>query len=369
MRGSLYKRDARWYVSVRNTYPLGVLDADAARTRHETMPTPPRRGTTADWVAYHRAMTCWLEHGTQTRVDCELAHVWDAYLASPRRPDTGASTLGIYAAQWGAFVDWCQEKGVLLLTQVNESVAERYMNHLLTRVGKNTWNKHLSLLKLVCKVMRVNPSPFAGIPNKIPEKHTHRALSTPEMERVLARARGEIETFLLLGLYSGLRLVDCATLQWSEVDLATGRITRTPRKTGRKRPDPVLIPIHPRLALHLYERVREDGDVLPATARRYARDRSAVSKAVKRVFGAAHVHANGTGKAGFHSLRHTFVTLMHEAGAPAAVVEAIVGHATTAMNQRYTHIGFEAAQRAVALLPEVGRITLRERADSCIVRA
>jgi integrase len=39
----------------------------------------------------------------------------------------------------------------------------------------------------------------------------------------------------------------------------------------------------------------------------------------------------------FHSLRHTAVSLLKDAGVPDAVVMALVGHESTAISQRYTH--------------------------------
>jgi hypothetical protein len=56
---------------------------------------------------------------------------------------------------------------------------------------------------------------------------------------------------------------------------------------------------------------------------------------------------------GFHSLRHTFVSLYRESNAPLAVVESIVGHSNPSMTRHYTHVGELAAGRAVALLPSV----------------
>jgi Phage integrase family len=56
---------------------------------------------------------------------------------------------------------------------------------------------------------------------------------------------------------------------------------------------------------------------------------------------------------GFHSLRHTFVSLCRESNAPLAVVESIVGHSNPAMTRHYTHVGELAAGQAVAALPWV----------------
>ncbi len=53
---------------------------------------------------------------------------------------------------------------------------------------------------------------------------------------------------------------------------------------------------------------------------------------------------------GFHSLRHTFVSLQAERGTPQSTVQAIVGHGSPAMTQHYTHITNEAAQQAAKVL-------------------
>jgi integrase len=55
----------------------------------------------------------------------------------------------------------------------------------------------------------------------------------------------------------------------------------------------------------------------------------------------------------FHSLRHTAVSLLKDAGIPDAVVMALVGHESTAISYRYTHVGKESLAKAAAALPEL----------------
>jgi integrase len=117
--------------------------------------------------------------------------------------------------------------------------------------------------------------------------------------------------------------------------------------------------------------------VLPEFAALYLKNTSEMSKRVHKHFEACGVRTQkpGTGyivkkdtkgrerrvysgkravvEVGFHSLRHTFVSLCREANAPLAVVEAIVGHANPAMTRHYTHIGEAAATTAVAALPDI----------------
>ena len=55
----------------------------------------------------------------------------------------------------------------------------------------------------------------------------------------------------------------------------------------------------------------------------------------------------------FHSLRHTAVSLLKDAGIPQAVVQELVGHDSEQMSALYTHVGPEALERAAAALPEI----------------
>jgi integrase len=55
----------------------------------------------------------------------------------------------------------------------------------------------------------------------------------------------------------------------------------------------------------------------------------------------------------FHCLRHTAVTMMKEAGIPAAVVMELVGHDSEQMSGVYTHVGAEAMRKAANSIPDL----------------
>jgi integrase len=60
--------------------------------------------------------------------------------------------------------------------------------------------------------------------------------------------------------------------------------------------------------------------------------------------------AAGLDGVGFHSLRHTFVTLLAEQGTPLPVTMSLVGHMSARMTRHYTHISANAAREAVERL-------------------
>jgi integrase len=228
------------------------------------------------------------------------------------------------------------------------------------------------LLTLVFRVVKrkakITDNPWEEIQRKRLVTHSRRELTVDELRTVCQSAAGELRVLLALGVYSGLRLGDCATLRWGETDLRRSIITRIPNKTGRRNPKPVIVPIHPVLLAMLNELPADNrGEyVLPELAALYAERIDAITDRVQAHFKACGIKVwkPGTGpdskegkraviEVGFHSLRHTFVSLCRESNAPLAVVESIVGHSSPAMTRHYTHVGELAAGRAVGLLPSV----------------
>jgi integrase len=300
-----------------------------------------------------------------------LAAAWGAYLKAPNRRDSGKSTLCQYEYQFEAFARWADERpGVETLADVTPDIARDYAGHLAQTVSPATFNKHLALLSMVWRTLakpgRVQSNPWAEseIGRKVAAPHSRRELTVDELRRVCGTAQGELRTLLAVGLYSGLRLGDAATLRWEETDLLRGVIRRIPNKTGRRNPKPVHVPIHSTLAAMLAEtpETRRKGYILPGMAADYLHRRDAVTDIVQAHFRECGIETSkpGTGgdtgqraviEAGYHSLRHSFVSLCRAADVPLSVVESIVGHSSPAMTRHYTHTGEAAAAAAVAALP------------------
>jgi integrase len=312
---------------------------------------------------------------------------WEAYRTAPSRPDSGPRTLAGYESQWNRFADWMKDAhpDKPALRDVSREIAGVYAADLAKNFGGATYNKHIALLSLVFRTLAENPDarltadPFAKVSRKRAVANSRRELTLEELARVCAAITGEMRALFAIGLYTGLRLGDAATLRWQETDLARGIIMRIPNKTARRNPKPVTVPLHPSLAAMLAttpEKKRR-GYVLPETADLYQRDAAALSKRIQDLFehNGIKTEAEGTGfvraknedgqekwehtgkravvEVGFHSLRHSFVSLCRASGAPLAVVESLVGHSSPAMTRHYTHTGEAAARVSVEALPYI----------------
>lgn len=92
--------------------------------------------------------------------------------------------------------------------------------------------------------------PVAGLEALAQSSAPRRAFTLDEIRKLLAVAEPDWRTMILLGLYSGQRLQDCARLTWREVDLLQGCISLETEKTGRRQ----VIPVAEPLARHLVTR-------------------------------------------------------------------------------------------------------------------
>ena len=141
------------------------------------------------------------------------------------------------------------------------------------------------------------------------------------------------------------------------------RISLVPRKTRRKSGLAVVIPIHPVLYGVLSE-INEDnrrGVVLPECAASYLKSQTHFSLKLKKVFKACGIETTWRGAegkharcdVGFHSLRHTFVSMAANAGASLDLVRKIVGHTSPAMTRHYFHADEGALRDTVSQLPDI----------------
>lgn len=303
-----------------------------------------------------------------------LAQAWSDYLASSKRPDTGPDTLAVYEGQFGQFTKWMAEKHpeATALRDVDDAIAEEYASHLNGgKLAPGTYNKHLNVLALVFRILfksaKLTVNPWMEIERKkLKGKVNHRReLTVDQLRKLCQGATGEMRVLFAVGIYSGLRLRDCATLRWDEVDLRRNFISRVPNKTMRHSDKPVFIPLHPDLRgmLSQIPEASRGEFVLPESAAMYLLHKKNLVNAIQKHFidtGIA-THKPGTGSQGkravvqfgFHSLRHSFVSICAEANVPLSTVQSIIGHSNPQMTAVYTHTSQVAARQAVAALPSM----------------
>ena len=310
-----------------------------------------------------------------------LADTFDAYERSANRPDSGARTLADYRGYFDGFLSWIatHRPDYIELRDVTAEDAQDFANDLKAKASAGTYNKRVVFFRCLWRVLDDHPkarlvcNPWEKVKKREVIEHTRRELTTEELAKVCGSVSGEMRTLFAVGVYTGLRLGDAALLDWGEVDLVRRRICLIPRKTKRHaHGKPVVIPIHTTLAAILAETPSKErkGYVVPELAELYEHNDSLLCRRISAVFAAAGISTQSKKEGerakvdvGFHSLRHTFVSLSANAGAPLAVVQSIVGHSNPAMTRHYFHESDAALTSAVAALPDVTGETIQQEDD------
>lgn len=270
-----------------------------------------------------------------------LSGLAEAYRKSPRRKDCSAAMLEDYCGKLAQFAEWAG--GNRAVADVGDALAEKYAAHLGETMSGNTVNKHLNTLTACWNALQraegLRGNPWQGIPRKRLTGHSRRILTQEEIGRLLAATSGEMRALFLIGARTGLRLGDAVRLRWEDFDAAGVLRVRT-SKTGAL----VVLPAARLLAdLRAILGGASEGEITPTAAKRHAANvlnkhirkafrRAGIAISVKREGERAHVET------GFHALRHTFVSRLIEAGIPPPIVRELVGHASAAMTEHYTHI-------------------------------
>jgi len=212
-------------------------------------------------------------------------------------------------------------------------------------------------------------NPAAKVEALKKEESTRRPFTLPELKRVLkACGGGPWRGMVLLGLYTGQRLKDLASLTWRAVNLEENEINLTTSKTGRAQS----IPIAPPLRAFLVNLEAGDDPDQPLFSKLHplavrAGGTSALSQAFHGILCDAGLatpwskQSTGKGRSAprtknavtFHSLRHTATTLLKKAGASEAVAMDLIGHDSKAVSANYTHVDAASKRAAIAKLPDI----------------
>jgi integrase len=300
-----------------------------------------------------------------------LADLWCTFYDAPNRSDISPGTLRQYEYQVRKFVRWVGEHhpSARTIRDVSRTMAEEFAVYLTqSRASPTTFNRYIMLFQLIWRILKekskLTADPWERISRKRLATVSRRELTVEELRTVCRSAKGEMRVLFAIGLFTGLRVGDAGSLKWNEVDLDRGVILRIPNKTARRNPTPVTAPLVPELRVMLTDlhKVGTGEYVLPGISRLLLTNYRKLMRDIHDHFVDCGIQTRGESKGtrmiapvlvGFHSLRHSFVSICRMGGVPLAVVESVVGHSNVAMTRHYTHVGIEAATRAVASLPNV----------------
>jgi integrase/recombinase XerC len=237
--------------------------------------------------------------------------------------------------------------------EIDEDAVRRYMVHLTRRgLSARTVARRLAALRAFQRYLRrrgtegVRIGPELKGP-RIP-KRLPRCLTPGELQTLLdetdwhGEARGVRDRAILELLYStGIRLSELTGLKRRDVDLVRGLLA-VRGKGNRERRVPVGRSARAALEDHLREIAPVDRESPLFPGREGALSNRTVQRIVTR-----HLRRIARrSRLSPHLLRHSFATHLLEAGAELRAVQELLGHASLASTQIYTHVTTERLRAA-----------------------
>lgn len=206
-------------------------------------------------------------------------------------------------------------------------------------------------------------------------KAVRRAFTLAELKTLFDKCPSDFWRYMVLsGFYCGQRMGDLIRLPWGAVDFEKHQIRLVQSKTGKS----IAVPMRAELGSFLNELRRKAGNVKPADpiwpaeAERYEKfgaggfsnefyddvllPAGLVAPRTQSHHKKDNAATNGRRKVSavsFHSLRHTFVSLLKISGASQATAKELAGHSSDAISDLYTHIPEAELNHAIKQLPDI----------------
>lgn len=186
------------------------------------------------------------------------------------------------------------------------------------------------------------PKPFKTFPVYITET---------KLDQICAATKDPIlRNLFKVAFHSGMRLGEILSLQWDKINLNEKTITLSNTKSFRtKNKRDRLIPINQSLVeifTNMQRSYLTKEDYIFFKVRGVKLNGDYVSKKFKKA-----VRAVGlSDKIHFHTLRHSFASLIHQKGASLTVVKDLLGHSDIKTTLIYSHLSKENLVNAVELI-------------------
>jgi integrase len=267
-----------------------------------------------------------------------------------------------------AFLAFMGERANKPLTSLTSGDVERFLDmRLKNGVSPRTAVCDVKTIRAALNQARrqgiipTNPAEALELPDVV---GMERGTLTPaEVKMLVDNAEGEWKTLIMVGYFTGARLIDCCRMQWEDVDLSAESLTYVQGKTGGK----ITIPLHPDLLAYLEQLAGTDQPaqfIAPHMANLKSGGRHGLSEGFKRIMVKAGLdvqRVQGKGKRmmcrrTFHALRHSFTSGLANQQVSPEVRMKLTGHKSDTIHAGYTHHELKTLAKAMKKLPGLGNM-------------
>ncbi|MCL2197582.1 MAG: site-specific integrase [Defluviitaleaceae bacterium] len=290
-----------------------------------------------------------------------------SWLQDVLRPSVSISTYSRYELEYKKRIMECGLSS-LRITEIRSANVQAYYNLLLeTCTPKTVQSVHKLLVRFFnycLKADMIIKSPLLAVELPAIEKHseTNKAIKDADIDKLLYSAKENIKNFIFVfAMFTGLREGEILALTHKDINIDEGTIDvnktvkylnvdgvyqpvlSSPKTKHSKRTVPILGAIKKLLKTHIAREMEKhlrlgipfskDSILFSSDACTY-KEAPNVLKMLRRLCIKLDIE-----KTTFHSLRHTFCTILAKQGVPLKTTSVLMGHTDIAITARiYTHV-------------------------------
>ena len=291
-----------------------------------------------------------------------LDKAWQIFTDDPMRRACSKQTIDYHKSNWNRFLNWLKEHhpAATYCRDVTRAICTEWASEELKNArATNTYNHYISSVRYVFTSIANMDEDFKNPMSTIHKRKDHDCISKipftdDELRRIFASKDAEFVRLCAIGLYTTLRLGNARKLKWEMFSPDLMYLNATHTKTD--------VDASQRIAPELREKLSE---VPPELRRGYVcptfailpKNSSAMAVVAKLNALGIQTHEERDGindsvrvacVRGFHSFRHTAITLALRNGAGTPKTQKLAGHKSVLMQQRYTHLDADDAGDAAA---------------------
>lgn len=295
-----------------------------------------------------------------------------------KRLEVSPATMVFYESSLKRFLTFLGSRSKADLFTIGKTDLVMFRDERRKLVTGRTVNHELKVLRQLFKTARddgwIVENPCEGLKSVREargEKSPKRPFTIEELQRVLALADDEWRAMIIRGYYTGQRLKDIALMQARQEDVSSCQVMFWTSKSDTR----IVVEMPPAYREWALSQPTHDDPKAPlhpracAIVMKCAGKTTTVSgqfsdllvKAGLREPGRHRKREGGAGRAGrkvmaeltFHSLRHSLVSHLQDAGVSRSIVQDIVGHESAEINAVYTKLDRSTKAAAMAKLPDI----------------
>lgn len=331
------------------SYPLRTSRKDVAMRRYLRVADKVERGE----------LDPWNPEGHEDHLTLQEAA--DRFLAA--RSHLRTKTIEAYRTALGGLMARTPPDLMLVALQPRDVKAYVLADGIASATKHHRFRHLRTFFNWAVEKKWLDRSPLEGVKPPRQEKKVTEFLTPSQLERLLATIDADVESkgglvlsgqvvwikdVILVAVCTGLRRGELCNLRWSDVDFENGFVHVRNRegfrtKSGDERSVPLTgdaLAVLKRLA---DERDDDLGDPVFRSAKGGPIDPQYTSKKFKHYVRMARLPES----IHFHSLRHTCASWLVQRGVSLPIVQAILGHSSIQVTQRYAHMAPDVLQAAM----------------------